>query len=115
MRVVSAFARFSVSISARVRSAAGVWGDTRTLDVPHLADSEPLIATDGHGHFATATSPDAGGLQPVDVSFLDMAPPAVAPVALSGSAEVGAPLTMRVVVRAGGRTVELNCAITSHK
>ena len=81
---------------ARVRSAAGVWGDTRTLDVPHLADSEPLIATDGHGHFATATSPDAGGLQPVDVSFLDMVPPAVAPVALSGSAEVGAPLTMTV-------------------
>jgi hypothetical protein len=81
---------------ARIRTAAGVWSDTRTLDPPHLADSEPLIATDGHGHFATATSPDTGGAQQVLVSFLDMVAPVVSPVTLTGTAQVGDPLTMAV-------------------
>jgi hypothetical protein len=81
---------------ARVRTPAGAWGDTRALDTPHLADSEPLVSTDGHGHFATVTAPDAGGLKQVLLSFLDMVAPAITPVALAGTAQVGDPLAMSV-------------------
>jgi PKD repeat protein len=81
---------------ARARTPAGVWGDTRTLDPPHLADTEPVMAGDGHGHFATVTSPDAGGTKQVLVSFLDTVAPAVSPVALAGSALAGDPLSLSV-------------------
>ncbi|MDP9255903.1 MAG: PKD domain-containing protein, partial [Actinomycetota bacterium] len=81
---------------ARARTPAGVWGDTRTLDPPHLADTEPVMAGDGHGHFATVTAPDSAGTKQVLVSFLDTVAPAVSPVALAGTALAGDPISLSV-------------------
>jgi hypothetical protein len=82
--------------AARARTPAGVWGDVHVLDPAHLADTEPVIAGDGHGHFATVTAPDVGATKQVVVNFLDLVAPAVSPVALGGTALAGDPISFTV-------------------
>jgi hypothetical protein len=79
---------------ASTRAPATGWGAPQLIGPLHVAQAQPSIATDAAGHFATAASPESGGLKQVLVSFLDLVPPLVSPVVVAGTQLAGDPMSL---------------------